>query len=177
MYQRAYEITKSKLQVNFLTKENTMLCTKLDIVIAQNNGLSEQLNIQNQKLDTLAQILYKESTHKVLDVKQPHKKQELVVLCNKTDREKCEVLRGQRYHVQSQLKRKRSEMDVVGKLDTYNNPINLYNRFSERKDERFNITSNKIVLKNGSTPDDLLNTFHDLNDDKFTVAEQVNNAL
>ena len=191
LYQRAYEVTKSQLQVNFLTKENNNLSTKLDIVIAQNNGLAEQnnglaeqntglskqLDIQNQKLDTLAQILYKESDNKVLGVQKSHKKQELVVLCNKTDRDRCEVLRGQRYHVQSTLKRKQNEMDVVGKLNTYNNPINLYNRFSERKDERFKIKSNKVVLKHGSTPNDLLNTFHDLNDDKYTVAEEVKNAL
>ena len=184
LYQRAYELTKSQIEVNCLTKENSNLSTKLDIVIAQNNGLAEQntglsnqLDIQNQKLDTLAQILYKESDNKVLGVKKSHKKQELVVLCNKTDRDRCEVLRGQRYHVQSTLKRKQNEMDVVGKLNTYNNPINLYNRFSERKDERFKIKSNKVVLKHGSTPNDLLNTFHDLNDDKYTVAEEVKNAL
>ena len=184
LYQRAYELTKSQIEVNCLTKENSNLSTKLDIVIAQNNGLAEQntglskqLDIQNQKLDTLAQILYKESDNKVLGVQKSHKKQELVVLCNKTDRDRCEVLRGQRYHVQSTLKRKQNEMDVVGKLNTYNNPINLYNRFSERKDERFKIKSNKVVLKHGSTPNDLLNTFHDLNDDKYNVAEEVKNAL
>ena len=48
-----------------------------------------------------------------------------------TDIDQCEVLRGQCNHVQSQLKRKQDNMEVIGKVETYKNPINLYNRFSE----------------------------------------------
>ena len=138
MYQRAYEVMKSQMSVTLLTNENTNLSTKLDIVIHQNENMAHQLEIQTQqmqiqtqKLDLLSKILYKESDDKVLDVTSSHKKQELVVLRNKTDPDKCEVLRGQCNHVQSQLKRKQDNMEVIGKVETYKNPINLYNRFSE----------------------------------------------
>ena len=188
MYQRAYELMKSQISVTLLTNENTNLSTKLDIVIHQNENMAHQLEIQTQqmqiqtqKLDLLSKILYKESDDKVLDVTSSHKKQELVVLRNKTDPDKCEVLRGQRNHVQSQLKRKQKNMEVVGKVETYKNPINLYNRFSEntkkQKDERFTVINNKVTLKNGTTPNELLNMFHHLDDQKHSVAEQVKNTF
>ena len=47
-------------------------------------------------------------------------------------------------------------MHVVGTVQSYKNPINLYNLFSEQtkkqKDDRFNVTNNKVTLKNGTTP-------------------------
>ena len=125
----------------------------------------------------MSQILYNETNHKVVDVHTERKKQELVVLQNRNDPEQCEVLRGQRYHVNQQLKRKNDTMQVVGKIETYKNPINLYNRFVESGDTRFDVNYNKIVLKNGSTCDDLMTTFNTLNEDKHKNAKKVRNAL
>lgn len=72
-------------------------------------------------------------------------------------------------------------MEVIGKVETYKNPINLYNRFSEntkkQKDERFTVINNKVTLKNGTTPNELLNMFHHLDDQKHSVAEQVKNTF
>ena len=72
-------------------------------------------------------------------------------------------------------------MHVVGTVESYKNPINLYNRFSEQtkrqKDERFQVTHNRVVLKNGMTPSELLECFNTLNEQKHDVAEQVQNAL
>ena len=48
-----------------------------------------QLDIQNQKLDTLSMIHYKETNNKVLDVSNTQKKQERVILRNKEDPDKC----------------------------------------------------------------------------------------
>ena len=92
-----------------------------------------------------------------------------------------EVLRGQAKHVEKQLKRKHNDMTVVGKIDSYKNPINLFNRFGETIkntcDDRFKKSSNKIMLKDGYTPDDLMNVFRTLDDDKHSVANDVNNCL
>ena len=72
-------------------------------------------------------------------------------------------------------------MEVVGKIATYKNPINLLNRFNEsiRKegDDRFYKTNNKIVLRNGSTAEDLMTTFHNLESDKHETAKKVNALL
>ena len=86
--------------------------------------------IQDKKLDTLAQILYKESNNKVMDVKSTQKKQKLVVMQKKDDPESCVVLRGQKSHLNTMLKRTHDEMNVIGTVETYKNPINLYNLFS-----------------------------------------------
>ena len=132
-------------------------------------------------MDTLSQILYKESNNKVLDVKTSLKKQELVVLQKKDDPESCIVLRGQKAHVNMQVKRSQEQMNFVGTVESYRNPINLYNLFSEqtkkRKDARFHVTHNKVTLKNGTTPTELLDAFNSLNDQKYSVAECVKNAL
>jgi len=81
----------------------------------------------------------------------------------------------------NQVKRKRNDMEVVGKIDSYKNPINLLNRFNEsikkQGDERFSKTNNKIVLKNGSTVNDLMHVFHDLDEDKHTVANDVRKCI
>ena len=72
-------------------------------------------------------------------------------------------------------------MNVIGTVESYRNPINLYNLFSEQtkklKDERFDVTHNKVTLKNGTTPIELLDVFNSLNDQKYDVAEQVQSAL
>ena len=126
-------------------------------------------------------ILYNESNSKVLDVKNTQKKQELVILRNKQDPNKCEVLRGQLTHVKSQLKRKKEHMEVIGKVEHYKNPINLYNRFSEstkkQKDSRFEVLHNKVILKNGASSNELLDLFYSLDNQKHTVAKQVQSAL
>ena len=122
--------------------------------------------------------MHNESNHKVLDVTKPQKKQELVVLQNRTNASQCEIIRGQRNHVNQQLKRKHETMEIVGKIDTYKNPINLYNRFSEHLDStKFDVHNNQVTLKNGSTPNDLLRVFHDLDQNKHDVAENVRNAI
>ena len=165
-----------------------MLSGKLDYVIAQNEGLAiqndgllKQLEIQDKKLDVLSQILHKESNNKVLDLMSAQKKQELVVMQKKDDPEKCIVLRGQKAHISSTMKRAQDQMHVVGTVESYRNPINLYNLFSEQtkkqKDARFDVSHNKVTLKNGTTPIELLDVFNSLNDQKYDVAEQVQSVL
>ena len=73
-------------------------------------------------------------------------------------------------------------MHVIGTVESYRNPINLYNLFSEQakkqKDTRFDVTHNKVILmKNGTTPIELLDVFNSLNDQKHSVAECVKSAL
>ena len=195
LYQRAFELVKADRSLKVMATENKVLSEKLDCVIAQNKeqesylqkvimqneGLSEQLTIQDKKLDVLSQILYKETDNKVVDVLSSQKQQELVVLQNKDDPETCVILRGQKAHINSRVKRSQDQMHVVGTVESYKNPINLYNRFSEQakrqKDERFQVTHNKVVLKNGTTPSELLECFNTLNEQKHDVAEQVQNAL
>ena len=129
----------------------------------------------------LAKIMYTESNHKVIDVRSAQKKQELVLLQSKENPKVCEVLRGQKMHVDTQLKRKQDRMDIVGKIDTYKNPINLYNRFSEitkkQKDERFQVQNNKVTLKNGTSPKELFELFHNLDNEKHEIAHEVQNTL
>ena len=173
LYQRAHEIVLSTHRMEILTMENKELSNKLDHVIA----ISES---QSQKLDMLSKILHKETDNKVVDVTDKTKKQELMILQNKTEPTRIEVLRGQVNHL-NQVKRKRNDMEVVGKIDSYKNPINLLNRFNEsikkQGDERFSKTNNKIVLKNGSTVNDLMHVFHDLDEDKHTVANDVRKCI
>jgi len=184
LYQRAYELVQEQVEKNVLTNKNIEMSQQLGVVIKQNNEIIEQnkelkllSEAQTEKLDMMSQILYNETNHKVVDVHTERKKQELVVLQNRNDPEQCEVLRGQRNHVNQQLKRKNNTMQVVGKIETYKNPINLYNRFVESGDTRFDVNYNKIVLKNGSTCDDLMTTFNTLNEDKHETAKKVRNAL
>jgi hypothetical protein len=186
---------KDERSLEIVVSENKVLSNKLDYVISQNNeviaqneglarqneGLSKQLLIQDKKLDTLSQILYNETNNKVLDVQSTQKQQELVVLQDKDDPETCVVLRGQKAHVNAQMKRRHDQMNIVGTVESYKNPINLYNRFNEQmkkqKDDRFKVTHNKVTLKNGTTPIELLNCFNSLNEQKHEIAERVHNAL
>ena len=181
LYQRAYELVKAERSLEIVVTENKVLSSKLDIVIAQNEGLSQQLQIQDKKLDALSQILYNETNNKVVDVHNAQKQQELVVLQDKDDPKTCVVLRGQKAHVNAQMKRRHDQMNLVGTVESYKNPINLYNRFNEQtkkqKDDRFKVTHNKVTLKNGTTPNELLDCFNSLNEVKHEVAEKVKNAL
>ena len=188
LYQRAHQIVKSERQMECMEIENKDLSMKMDLVIAQNNEVIAQNNevleqnkIQQQKLDMLAKLMYKESDDKVMDVKSAQKKQELVLLQSKEDPNMCEVLRGQKTHVNYQLKRKQDQMEFVGKIDTYKNPINLYNRFSEitkkQKDERFQVQNNKVTLKNGASPKELFDLFYNLDIEKHEIAEEVKKVL
>ena len=181
LYQRAYELTKAERCLNIVVTENKALLGKLDFVISQNEGLSKQLEIQDKKLDTLSHILYNETNNKVVDVVNNQKQQELVVLQKKDDPETCVVLRGQKAHVKNRMKRSQDEMHIVGTVESYKNPINLYNRFSEQtkkqKDGRFEVTHNKVTLKNGTTPTELLDCFNSLNEQKHEVADKVKRAL
>ena len=155
---------------DFQTKQNRELLLK-------NDNLLEISQIQCQKLDMLSQILYKESNDKVLPVKEKAKTQELVVLQKRSDPSYCEVLRGQMNHINNQLKRKHEDMEVVGKISTYKNPINLYNHFGdylkENREEFFKKSNNKIILNNGSTASDLMQTIRALEEEKHSVAENV----
>ena len=181
LYQRAFEVVKADRNLKAVVNQNKVLSCKLDYVIAQNEGLSKQLDIQDKKLDVLSQILHKESNNKVLDLTSAQKKQELVVMQKKDDPEKCIVLRGQKAHISSTMKRAQDQMHVVGTVESYRNPINLYNLFSEQtkkqKDARFDVSHNKVTLKNGTTPIELLDVFNSLNDQKYDVAEQVQSVL
>ena len=180
LYQRAHEIVLSTHRMEILTMENKELSNKLDHVIAISESQVQKLDTQSQKLDMLSKILHKETDNKVVDVTDKTKKQELMILQNKTEPTRIEVLRGQVNHL-NQVKRKRNDMEVVGKIDSYKNPINLLNRFNEsikkQGDERFSKTNNKIVLKNGSTVNDLMHVFHDLDEDKHTVANDVRKCI
>ena len=170
-YQTVYR-SKSQLCIKDATIENL----RKDI-----HTLIDKSDIQTQKLEMLSNLLLKETDNKVIDVEEKQKKQELVVLRNKNEPTQIEVLRGQLNHVNQQLKRKRNEMEVVGKIDTYKNPINLLNRFNESikkgGDERFYKSNNKIFLKNGSTAEDLMHVFHALDEDKHVVAHKVKQCL
>ena len=188
LYQRAHQIVKSERQMECMEIENKDLSMKMDLVIAQNNEVIAQNNevleqnkIQQQKLDMLAKLMYRESDDKVMDVKSAQKKQELVLLQSKEDPNMCEVLRGQKTHVNYQLKRKQDQMEFVGKIDTYKNPINLYNRFSEitkkQKDERFQVQNNKVTLKNGASPKELFDLFYNLDIEKHEIAQEVKKVL
>ena len=160
--------------LKFKDRRIDQLNTKIETVIEQNQDLGK-------KLDTLTQILYNETNNKVLDVENENKKQELVVLQNKRNMDHCVVLRGQKAHVNVQLKRTCDEMYIIGSVETYKNPINLYNLFSEQvkkqKDERFKVTHNKVILQNGATPEELLDCFISLEEQKHTVANRVKGAL
>ena len=188
LYQRAFEVVKADRNLKAVENQNKVLSGKLDYVIAQNEGLAiqndgllKQLEIQDKKLDVLSQILHKESNNKVLDLTSAQKKQELIVMQKKDDPEKCIVLRGQKAHISSTMKRAQDQMHVVGTVESYRNPINLYNLFSEQtkkqKDARFDVSHNKVTLKNGTTPIELLDVFNSLNDQKYDVAEQVQSVL
>ena len=147
----------------------------------QLHAQSSQLDVQTQKLDMLAKILYKETDNKVIDVNEKQKKQELVVLRKKKEPNCFEVLRGQKNHINQQVKRKQNDMEIVGKIDGYKNPINLFNRFGETiktdSNKRFKKSSNKIVLTNGSTVDDLMAVFHTLDDEKHDTANNVKSCI
>ena len=113
-----------------------------------------------------------------MDVKSTQKKQKLVVMQKKDDPESCVVLRGQKSHLNTQLKRTHDEMNVIGTVETYKNPINLYNLFSEHakkmKDDCFHVMNNKVTLKNGTTPAELLDFFNTLNDQNMRLLNMFN---
>ena len=202
LYQHAYEMVKAERSMEVMLSENRELIGRLDSVMTrsndrekylqnvieqnnslaiQNEGLSKQLDMQDKKLDALSHILHKVSDNNVMDVANSWKQQELVILQNRIEPEKCEVLRGQKCHVNLQLKRKLSRIEIVGRIEGYKNPINLYNRFSERtkrnKDGRFEIVNNKVTLKNGTTSCELFDALNMLNDEKYTIADEVQDAL
>ena len=104
-----------------------------------------------------------------------------MVLQRKDDPNNCVVLRGQKAHVNMQLKRTQDQMHVVGTVESYKNPVTLYNLFSEQtkkqKDDRFYVTNNKVTLKNGTTPTELLEAIQTLEEKKHSIAEKVKSAL
>ena len=178
MYQTVY---RSKYEISIKETMIGELRNDIHTLMTNTVQLNEKIDIQSQKLDMMAQILYKESENKVIDVKEKLKKQELVILRKKTEPNQIEILRGQANHVNQTLKRKQNEMELVGKIDSYKNPINLFNRFGESiktgNDERFKKSNNKIVLRNGSTVEDLMTVFHVLDGDKHTTAINVKNCI
>ena len=72
-------------------------------------------------------------------------------------------------------------MTVVGKIDSYKNPINLFNTFGETIknvcDDRVKNFSNKIILKDGHTTDDFMDVYRTLDDDKHSVVKNVNKCM
>ena len=177
VYRSKYELSVKDSMIGDLRNDIQTLIKNSEL---QTKQLHEKLDNQSQKLDIMSQILYKETENKVLDVTEKYKKQELVVLRKKMEPNQIEVLRGQVNHVNQALKRKQNDMEVVGKIDSYKNPINLFNRFGESikmyRDDRFS-KSNKIVLRNGSTVEDLMTVFHTLDNDKYTTANNVKKCL
>ena len=182
------QIQELRNDIHLLMEKSDFQATQLKVQYQQLEGQSQQLevqtqqlDVQSQQLDVLSKLLYKESDDKVLDIECTQKKQELVVLQNKDDPNNCVVLRGQKAHVNMQLKKNQSQMHVVGTVQSYKNPINLYNLFSEQtkkqKDDRFNVTNNKVTLKNGTTPTELLEAFQTLEEKKHSVAKRVKSAL
>ena len=167
--------------IHTLIEKSEVQSMQLEVQSQQLEVQSQQLKIQSSKMEMLSNILMKETDNKVVDVNETKKKQELVVLRNKNEPTRIEVLRGQTYHVNQQLKRKINDMEVVGKIDSYKNPINLFNRFNEsikkERDDRFEKSNNKIVLKNGSTAEDLMHVLHNLDEDKHSVANNVKQCL
>ena len=186
---REYFLDLKRIMIEYNTyqmvyRSKSQLCIKdatIDNLRKDIHTLIDKSDIQTQKLEMLSNLLLKETDNKVIDVEEKQKKQELVVLRNKNEPTQIEVLRGQLNHVNQQLKRKRNEMEVVGKIDTYKNPINLLNRFNESikkgGDERFYKSNNKIFLKNGSTADDLMDVLRALDEDKHVVAHKVKKCL
>ena len=188
VYRSKYELCTKDSTIDRLCNDMHTLIEKsdyqtkqLEVQSQQLNVQSQQLNVQSQKLEMLSNILMKEMDNKVIGVEEKQKKQELVVLRNKNEPTRIEVLRGQQNHVNQQLKRKINDMEVVGKIDSYKNPINLLNRFNEsikkEGDDRFYKTNNKIVLRNGSTAEDLMQCFRSLDDEKHTIANTVKQCL
>ena len=178
VYRSKYELSVKDSMIGDLRNDIQTLIKNSEL---QTKQLHEKLDNQSQKLDIMSQILYKETENKVLDVTEKYKKQELVVLRKKMEPNQIEVLRGQVNHVNQALKRKQNDMEVVGKIDSYKNPINLFNRFGESikmyRDDRFSKSNNKIVLRNGSTVEDLMTVFHTLDNDKYTTANNVKKCL
>ena len=181
VYRSKFELCVKDSTIGELRSDMRTLIEKSDIQSRQNQELLEISKMQSQKMDMLCQIMRNESNDKVLPVKEKAKAQELVVLQKRSDPNYCEVLRGQVNHLNNQLKRKQEEMEIVGKISTYKNPINLFNRFGdylkENGEERFKKTNNKIILNNGSTASDLVNTIRALEEEKHTVAHNVKQCL
>ena len=181
VYRAKHELCIKDSTIGELRNDIHALIKKSDYQINQIEAQTQQLNVQSQKLEMLSNILMKETDNKVIDVNEKLKKQELVVLRSKNEPTQIEVLRGQLNHVNNQPKRKRNDMEVVGKIDGYKNPINLLNRFNEsikkEGDDRFLKSNNKIVLMNGSTAEDLMHVFRTLDEDKHTVANNVKECL
>ena len=182
------QIQELRNDIHLLMEKSDFQATQLKVQYQQLEGQSQQLevqtqqlDVQSQQLDVLSKLLYKESDDKVLDIECTQKKQELVVLQNKDDPNNCVVLRGQKAHVNMQLKKNQSQMHVVGTVQSYKNPINLYNLFSEQtkqqKDDCFNVTNNKVTLKNGTTPTELVQALQNLEEKKHSVAEKVKSVL
>ena len=178
VYRSKHELSIKDTMIGDLRNDIQTLIKNSEL---QTKKLHEKLDTQSQKLDIMTQILYKETENKVIDVTEKHKKQELVVLRKKMEPNQIEVLRGQVNHVNQTLKRKQNDMEVVGKIESYKNPINLFNRFGEsikmHSDDRFSKSNNKIVLRNGSTVEDLMTVFHTLDNDKYMTANDVKNCL
>ena len=181
VYNSKYELSMKDTTIGHLNAKVDYVITQNDALLQQNSALFRQNEIQGKKLDLMSSLFYKDTDDKVLGVESKQKKQELAVLRNKNDPTQCEVVRGQVTHVNHQLKRKRNDMELVAKIDSYKNPINLYNRFGEtikrEGDDRFTTNNNKITLKEGCTAEDLMNVFHTLNNDKHDVALRVRRLI
>ena len=163
MYQTVY---RSKYEISIKETMIGELRNDIHTLMTNTVQLNEKIDIQSQKLDMMAQILYKESENKVIDVRRNLKNKNWLFFIKKQNQ--IEILRGQANHVNQTLKRKQNEMELVGKIDSYKNPINLFNRFGESiktgNDERFKKSNNKIVLRV-------------LDGDKHTTAINVKNCI
>ena len=106
VYQAKYDLSLKDTTIGHLNGKLDHVIQQNDALLKQNDMLFQQNELQCTKLDMLSRLFYKDTDDKVLDVATKRKKQELVVLRNKQNPTRCEVLRGQTNHVNQQLKKK-----------------------------------------------------------------------
>jgi hypothetical protein len=199
LYQRAYTVVCSRVDLMISHEQNVSLAKKNDELVQRNADLSVEIKRLIETIDAtkicnkmdadffvsrditktnvisgLTSLMHAEASWKVLPVTDVKEKQELVVLRDILEPEKLEIVRGQRRHIEKMKKRKANDKEEVMRISDYMNPSNLFSRFRSKAknadDNRFEIRYNKIVLKNEATSIDVQREFMDLNDEKYAVA-------
>jgi Protein of unknown function (DUF3627) len=163
-------------QNNRLAAQNDELHAKVD---KQTLMLEEVITENQLKTQTLVRILYNESAKKVLPPTNEKKKQQLAVFQERNDPTSFAIIRGQNEHIERMKKRMNDQMEEVATIDSYMNPINLYNRFTEhvKGDKRFKVSHNKVIVQDDTSAQDLLDIIDELDDQKYDVARAVQQAL
>jgi Protein of unknown function (DUF3627) len=186
MYQRAFQIVYDsrkqellQLQNNQLMIQNEELLSKVSKQTQILEHVVHQNDIQQQKLDTMAQLLHRESSQKVIAPSNEKKKQQLVVLQSRSDEKVFQIIRGQNAHVQRMKKQKMDEMDEVATIESDMNPLTLYVRFAEhiKGDERFRVAYNRVILQGDTNLSDLIIELEALEEQKYDVSRAVQRTL